>query len=173
MKLGNHLREGNVGMRGNYVAFENSLLNQIINGDKDIFDIDTTQYPCLDIGESWQAIHYLLCKDNDDGKSHNSYVVPTREENELNCGFDFGVFYITAKQVKKASDYLNTLDDNTLMNLYDFNLMIEKRIYPLFGNENANEADVFYEYIYSHLANLQKYFERMAEKGYAIIFYVM
>lgn len=173
MKLDNHLREENVGMRGNYVAFENSLLNQIINGDKDIFDIDTTQCPCLDIGESWQAIQYLLCKDNDKEKSHNSYIVPIREENELNCGFDFGVFYITAKQVKETSDYLNRLDDSTLMNMYDFNLMKEKRICPLFGNENDNEADVFYEYIYSHLADLRKFFERMAEKGYAIIFYVM
>ena len=38
-----------MGMRGNYVAFENSLLSQIIHGDKDIFDLDPTQCLCLDV----------------------------------------------------------------------------------------------------------------------------
>lgn len=162
-----------MGMRGNYVAFENSLLSQIINGDKDIFDIDPTQCLCLDVDKSWQAIQYLLCKGIDGGEPPNGYVVPIRDENELNCKFDFGVFYITAKQVKEASDYLNSLDDSTLMNMYDFKLMKDNGIYSLSGNESANEADIFYEYIYSYLDKLKKYFELMAEKEYAIIFYVM
>jgi len=151
-----------MGLRGNYVAFENSLLNQIINGDKDIFDIDPTQCLCLDVDKSWQAIQYLLCEG---GELPNGYVVPIRDENELNCTFDFGAFYLTAKQVKEASDYLNSLDDNTLMHMYDFKLMKEK--------ESTNEADIFYEYIYSYLKKLKKYFELIAEKEYAIIFYVM
>lgn len=162
-----------MGMKGHYVAFENSLLSQIINGDKDILDIDPTQCPCLDVDQSWQAIHYLLCKDIDGGEPPNGYVVPIRDENELKYEFDFGAFYITAKQVKEASDYLSSLDDNTLMKMYDFKLMKEKGIYPLSGNENANEAGEFYEYVYSYLLKLKKYFELMAEKEYAIIFYVI
>lgn len=162
-----------MGMEGNYVAFESSLLSQIISGDKAIFDIDPTQYPCLNVGKSWLAIQYLLCKDMEGGKSPNGYIIPIREENKLNCELDFGAFYLTASQVKEASDYLDALDDRTLMNMYDFKLMKEKRIYPLCGNENANDADAFYEYIYSYLEKLKRYFERMAEKGYAIIFYLM
>lgn len=162
-----------MGMEGNYVAFESSLLSQIISGDQNIFDIDPTQYPCLDIDKSWQAIQYLLCKDMESGNPPNCYVIPIREENELNCELDFGVFYLTASQVKEASYYLNALDDRILMNMYDFKLMKEKRIYPLNGNENANDVDAFYEYIYSYLEKLKKYFERMAEKEYAIIFYIM
>jgi len=173
MKSNNHQGEKIMGMRGNYVAFEDSLLSQIINGDKDIFDIDPAQCPCLDVDESWQAIQYLLCKDIDGGEPPNGYVVPIRDENKLNCKFDFGAFYITARQVKEASDYLNSLDDSTLMNMYNFKLMKENGIYPLCGNENVNEAGVFYEYIYSYLDKLKKYFERMAEKEYAIIFYIM
>ena len=91
----------------------------------------------------------------------------------MNCELDFGAFYLTASQVKEASYYLNALDDRTLMNMYDFKLMKEKRIYPLSGNENANDVDAFYEYIYSYLEKLKKYFEQMAEKGYSIIFYIM
>ena len=162
-----------MGMRGNYVAFEDSLFSQVLNGDKNIFDIDPGQCPCLEVDKSWQAIQYLLCKDIDGGEPPSGYVVPMRNENELNCGFDFGAFYITAKQVKEASDYLDSLDDNTLMDMYDFMLMKENRIYPLCGKEDASEAGVFYEYIYSYFLEIRKYFKRMAEKEYAIIFYVM
>ncbi len=59
------------------------------------------------------------------------------------------------------------------MNMYDFKSMKENGIYPLCENENANDAGIFYEYIYSYLDKLKKYFELMAEKEYAIIFYVM
>jgi len=162
-----------MGMKGTYAAFEASLLSQIISGDKDIYDVDITQYPCLDVDKSWQAIQYLLCKNTDGGEPPNGYVVPIRAENELKGSFDFGVFYITAEQVQEASDYLNSLDDSTLMNMYDFKLMKEHRIYPLFGNENDNEAGTFYEYIFSYFDKLRKYFQLMAEKEYAIIFYIM
>lgn len=163
-----------MGMAGTYIAVEELLLRQIINGDKDILEIDPTQCQSLDVDKSWQAIQYLLCKEVDGGKPPMGYVVPIREENELNCKFfDFGVFYITAKQVKEAAHHLNFLDDNTLMNMYDFKLMVENKIYPLHGRENENEADIFYEYIYFHLSKLKKFFELTAEKGYAIIFYVM
>jgi len=162
-----------MGMRGNYTAFENSLLIQIINDDKDFFDIDPAQCPCLNVDKSWQAIQYLLCKKIDGGEPPNGYVVPIRDENKLNCKFDFDAFYITAKQVKEASDYLGSLDNSTLMNMYDFKLMREKKIYPLCGNESDDEAGMFYEYIYSNIDKLKRYFEQMAEKEYAIIFYVM
>lgn len=162
-----------MGMKGNYVAFENSLLSQIINGDKDIYDIDFTQYPCLDVDKSWQAIQYLLCKDIEGGEPPGGYVVPIRDQNELKSEFDFGIFYITAEQVQEASDYLNSLDDSTVLDMYDFERMKEHGIYPLCGNENVDEAGVFYEYIYSYLDKLKRYFEGMAEKEYAIVFYVM
>lgn len=162
-----------MGMVGNYVAVADLLLRQIINGDKDIFEIDPTQHRLLDIDKSWQAIQYLLCKNVDGGEPPMGYVVPIRDENALDCEFDFGAFYITAKQVKEAADYLYSLDDNTLMNMYDFKLMVENKIYPLHGKENEDEGAIFYEYIYSHLSELRKFFAFTAEEGYAIIFYVM
>lgn len=162
-----------MGMRGNYIALENSLLSQIINGDKNIFDIEPAQCPCLDVDKSWQAIQYLLCKDIDGGQPPSGYVVPIRDENELDCEFDFGAFYITAKQVKDASDYLNSLNDNALMDMYDFKLMKENGIYPLCDNGNANEADIFYEYIHFYILKLKEYFKEAAEKGYAILFFLM
>ena len=108
-----------MGMVGTYIAVENLLLSQIINGDKDILEIDPAQCQTLNVDKSWQAIQYLLCNDVDGGEPPMGYVVPIRDENELDCEFDFDAFYITAKQVKESSDYLNSLDDNTLMNMYD------------------------------------------------------
>ena len=160
-----------MGMVGTYIAVENLLLSQIINGDKDIVEIDPAQCQTLNVDKSWQAIQYLLCNDVDGGEPPMGYVVPIRDENELDCEFDFDAFYITAKQVKESSDYLNSLDDNTLMNMYDFELMEENKIYPLHGKEN--EAGIFYEYIYSYLSKIKNFFELTAEKGYAIIFYIM
>lgn len=149
-------------MIGSYIAVDNLLLNQIIKGDKCIFDIDPTQYQSLDIDKSWQCIQHLLCKDVDGGESPMGYVVPIRDVNKLHCGNDIEVFYITAQQVKEASDYLTSLDDNTLESMYDFRLMQENGIYPPHGNES--ESGFYYEYIYSYLIMLRKYFKQTAEK---------
>lgn len=169
----NYQGDKNMGMVGTYIAVEELLLRQIINGNKDIFDIDPTRHQPLNIDKSWGAIQYLLCKDVDGGEPPMSYVVPIRDENELDCELGFNVYYITAKQVKEAANYLKSLDDNTLLNMYDFKMMKENDIYPLYGKENENEAGVFYEYIYSYLIEIKKFFELTAEEGYAIIFFIM
>ena len=99
------------------------------------------------------------------------YVAPIRDDNELDCELDFGAFYINAQQVKEATDFLNALDDKALRNMYDFKSMRENRVYPLDGNENEEDTEFFYEYIYSYLIKLREYFNQTAEKGYAIILY--
>lgn len=71
----------NMGMAGTYIAVEELLLRQIINGDKDILEIDPTQYQTLYVDKSWQAIQYLLCKDVDGGDPP-MYVVPARDKVE-------------------------------------------------------------------------------------------
>lgn len=99
------------------------------------------------------------------------YVVPIRDDNELDCELDFEAFYITAQQVKEATNFLNSLDDNVLENIYDFKSMQENAVYPLHGNKNEMDTGFFYEYIYSYLIKLREYFNQTAEKGYAIILY--
>lgn len=160
-----------MGMTGTYIAIENFLLSQMINGEKSIFEMDPTQCPSLDVDKSWRAIHYLLCKDLENGKPPMGYVVPIRDENELDCELEFGAFYITAQQVKEAANFLNSLDDPVLKNRYDFKAMQENAVYPLQGNENEMDSGPFYEYIYSYLIKLREYFNQTAEKGFAIILY--
>lgn len=99
------------------------------------------------------------------------YVVPIRDDHELDCELDFEAFYITAQQVKDAANFLNALDDNTLGNMYDFQSMKENAVYPLYRNETEADAEFLYEYLYSYLTKLREYFNQTAEKGYAIILY--
>lgn len=99
------------------------------------------------------------------------YVVPIRDDHELDCELDFEAFYITAQQVKDAANFLNALDDNTLENMYDLQSMKENAVYPLYGNETEADAEFLYEYLYSYLIKLREYFNQTAEKGYAIILY--
>ena len=160
-----------MGITGTYIAIENFLLSQIINGEKSILELDPTQYQSLNIDKSWQAIQYLLCKDIENGKPPMGYVVPIRDDNELDCELDFEAFYITAQQVKEATNFLNSLDDTVLENIYDFKSMQENAVYPLHGNKNEMDTGFFYEYIYSYLIKLREYFNQTAEKGYAIILY--
>ena len=160
-----------MGLTGTYIAIENFLLSQMINGEKSILEMDPTQYPSLDVDQSWRAIQYLLCKDLENGKPPMGYVVPIRDENELDCELEFGAFYITAQQVKEAANFLNSLDDPVLKNMYDFKAMQENAVYPLQGNENEMDSGAFYEYIYSYLIKLREYFNQTAEKGFAIILY--
>lgn len=160
-----------MGMKGTYIAVEKFLLSQIINGEKSILEIDPMQYNPLDVDKSWQAIHYLLCKDVENGKPPMGYVVPIRDENELDCELEFEAFYITSQQVKEAANYLNSLDDNVLKSMYDFKSMQENAVYPLHRNENKIDARCLYEYIYSYLTKLKAYFNQTAEKGFAIILY--
>ena len=89
----------------------------------------------------------------------------------LKIAIDFKAFYITAQQVKEAANFLNSLDDNAMENMYDFKSMRENAVYPLHGRENETGAGSFYEYIYSYLIKLREFFNQTAEKGYAIILY--
>lgn len=161
-----------MGMTGTYIAIENFLLNQIINGEKSILDIDPTQCQSLDVDKAWQAIHYLLCKNIENGKPPMGYVVPLRDENKLDCELEFGAFYINAQQVKETTNFLNSLDDKVLENMYDFKSMQENMVYPFHGNENETDTGFIYEYIYSYLIKLKEFFNQTAEKGYAIILYL-
>ena len=45
-----------MGVKGTYIAIENFLLSQIINGEKSILEIDPAQCRPLDADKSWRAI---------------------------------------------------------------------------------------------------------------------
>ncbi len=159
-----------MGMIGTYIAVDDKLLQDIINEEVDILDLDEDNSLMIDIDKSWQAIHYLLCEDIDEGDLPMGYVVPLLEDNLMDCDLDYGAYYLNNDQVGVALDYLNTLDDETLKELYDFNAMVIAEIYPIVDDEDQDE---FYDYIYDYLQNIKMFYQEVVARKMGIIFYVM
>lgn len=159
-----------MGMSGMYKAIENSLLKQIVEGEKTIFDEDLCQYHNLNIDKSWQAIHYLHCQSVDNGKPPMGYVIPMIVEQQIENEFDMDIFYLTSDQVKEASDYLASWDEDRLKKGYDFHSMKKQNIYPLVVEDTEEE---FYQYLSAYWKELKKYFRETAEQRYAMIFYIL
>ncbi len=161
-----------MGMVGTYVAIDEEQLELIIDGEEDIMDIDPDENETLEIDKSWMAIHFLLCGKTDGGKPPMGYVVPMREKNELDCDMEYGAFYCTSEQVREASDYLSSLGDDDIKKKYDYKKMLKKGVYPLFGEDDDEDAEEFYEYVHDNLVALRDFLKQTAEKGLAVVFAV-
>ena len=159
-----------MGMSGYYIAVDEALLQDVIDGTQSILDIDPSEGRTLDVDKSWQGIHQLLCDEPFEGDPPMGYVVPLQYDNRIESESDFGAFYITPSEVKEAADFLSTLDDDTLRGMYDFDAMQEDEMYPL---AEEDEAEEFYSYLHSNLLELTSYFKKNAEEGNAVIFYIL
>ena len=98
------------------------------------------------------------------------YVVPLQYDNRIESESDFGAFYITPSEVKEAADFLSTLDDDALRDMYGFDSMRGDGTYPITAEDDAEE---FYSYLHSYLLELISYFKKNAEEGKAVIFYIL
>ncbi len=159
-----------MGMIGNYIAIEDWLLKQMICGEKNLLDIAPRQYEHLNIDKSWQAIHFLLCRVIENGEPPMGYVIPLLDDHAIDCELDYGASYLTAEQVKEAVRYLDSLNDDTLQEMYDFKTMLEHNIYPFIENRDKDE---FYHYLHSNLMVIKNFFRKTAEKGYAVVFFII
>lgn len=162
-----------MGIRGSYIMVPDTELTQVLNGEKGLFYMEKVDAQALDIDKTYQPIHYLFCRGVENGDPPGGYVVPLRDENEVeNEASDMVSYGLTAQQVREASDFLNTFDDDTLKSMYDFKEMRANKVYPLLEDVPDSEAEDFYEYIYSYLVEIREYFNQAVEKGMAILFWL-
>ena len=157
-------------MTGNYVAVNDKILQQVINQELDIPDIDSEQYPTLDIDKSWQAINFLLYGDIDEGEAPLGYVVPMMVDNHIEAGMEYGAFYLTASQVADAYQHIKDLSESELKGMYDFDSFVENEIYPVVEDE---DADDFFNYLYENFKAIQEFYQSASEKGLGVVFYIM
>ncbi len=157
-------------MIGYFLSVDDKTLTAIQNGEEPIPENAKAGFETLDIDKTWHSIHYLLCKRADEGEPPMGYVVPLRASNAINCEMEYGAFYLTATQVQAACDYLCTLDDDTVKQMYNFQDMVKNNIYPIIPNENEND---FYEYMSSYLFELKDFYKRTAQKKQAVIFCIV
>lgn len=154
-----------MGMIGNFVSVDEDMLTQVIRGKEDIYPGRED----MDVDKAWHAIHYLLCGDPwEEGEPPMSYVVPMLEGQRLEDS-DIEACYLTPEQTAQASAYLQTLSDQMLKEMYDFQSMVEDEVYPVFADDDPDEL---YEYIYDNLMVLKDFYEQAAKKSNAVIFYV-
>lgn len=158
-----------MGMLGNYIAVDEEELKRIRSGKEDVFDINPEDYPALDIDKSWQAVHYLLCGSIDDGEPPMGYVVPIRDENFIESGMEFGAFFADAEQVREAAEYLDSLGEDELKCMFDFDAMLRDEVYPIMDED---DEDGFFEYLCGYIWKIKKFYKETAERRGAVIFYV-
>lgn len=156
-----------MGMCGYYISVNNSLLDKLKKGDIEVFDIDKN---AMDIDKTWMMIHYLFCKNIDGGDAPMCYVVPTISDQMIENDTETAIFYLTDTQVKETDKYLQSLDDNAIKEMYDFNDMLENDVYPIWDRDSENEI---YEYISCYIPSIKKFFKETAEESNSIIFYVI
>ena len=160
-----------MGMTGNYVLLPEETIQQIAEKKLDFFDITppTEDNMSLDIDKSWQAIHFLLCGDLDDGEPPLGYVVPLIDAQFFDSDFDFGSFYLFHSQIKKAFAKIKEIDKESFRRLYDFPLLLEESIYPLTPEESEEE---FFQYLYQNFESIKGLLHRALETNSGLIFYI-
>lgn len=160
-----------MGMSGNYIAVEEAVLNEVLQGKTDILDIDLTASNCLDIDKTWQAILFLLCDEIADGEPPLGYVVPLRGENLIgDCGMDYGAFYLTANQVAEALVAIKPYTREQLLAQFDWSSFIEHDIYPVMADEDETQ---FFDYVYSNFEALKQFFINVQAEKKSVIFYII
>ncbi|WP_042163313.1 YfbM family protein [Paenibacillus gorillae] len=157
-----------MGMIGCYFTIDNTLMQQVIEGETSLNDLNPHDYPNLDIDKSWEGIHYLLCKDISDGEPPLSYVVPLITDQHLDYG-SFGAFYLRAGQVAEAYQAIAELDEAQLRLQFDFQKMIEEEIYPFSADEDENEL---FEYLLQNFNEIKRFYSQTAAEGKGVIFYI-
>lgn len=105
-------------------------MQQIAAGEIELANLKLDDYPGLDIDRTWEAIHYLLCRDIADGEPPLGYVVPLTSDKGIEFG-SFGAFVLRAEQVAEALQAMSELDEAQLRLPYDFPTMIKEEVYPL------------------------------------------
>ena len=158
-----------MGMLGNYIAVGEDELKRIRSGEIDIFDMNPEEHQTLDIDKSWQAVHYLLCGDIDDGEPPMGYVVPIRDENFIENGMEFGAFFADAEQVREAVEYLDSLDEDKLKGMFDFGAMLADEVYPIM---DESDEDGFFEYLRGYVRKIKEFYKETSERRGAVVFYV-
>lgn len=157
-----------MGMSGCYFAIDDKLVQQIATGETELENLNTNDYPGLDIDKSWQAIHYLLCEDIAEGEPPLGYVVPMTTDQSIDFG-EFGAFYLRAGQVEVALQAMAELDEVQLRLRYDFPAMVEDQVYPIVSDEDEDE---FFAYMLEHFNEIRRFYSQTAAEGKGLIFYI-
>ena len=133
------------------------LMSAIMEGDKGI-----------NIDKAWHGIHFILTGSAWEGDPPLANAVLGGSE----IGEDMGygpARYLTAEEVKEVAGALQPIDAKEFSNRYDPDEMASNDIYAF----NADDADDELEYFRYGYLDLRGYFLDAAEKGNAMLVYMV
>lgn len=144
-------------MIGNYLLIHEKDFQNIVSNNASIMPLlNKTKYHSddyLNIGKSWDIIHYALCGEQSEGKSPYSYVVlGGKKINDEDVGYG-PARYLTPSQVKEAYTAIKDITKNDWISKYDWDIILGDILYsnPNHNNSNPNNISNDTEYDYNEI----------------------
>ena len=82
---------------------------------------------------------------------------------------DFSAMVISADDVQAMVPALAGVSEESFREDFDVPAMLENEIYPVTEDD---DADDFFEYVWDYFEEIREFFQRAAEEGQAVIFYL-
>ncbi|HGM3508338.1 TPA: YfbM family protein [Clostridioides difficile] len=163
-----------MGMIGCYtrISEEDVLKLQQAEGNlQDFVFEDVHENSTINIDKAWHAIHFTLTGCSFEGDDDNIFSKLVLSGNIfMEIDGEPPAMLITADDVKKLSEAMNNLEEQTFRKKFNISEMLENNIYPVMDDENEEE---FFDYVWANLIELKKFIEEAANEGQAVIFCIM
>jgi hypothetical protein len=146
-------------------------LQDFLDDEEDFGDAEGVKFLELDIGESWHGLQYLMTGTAWEGAAPLDFLVRGGEE-VGDIPSDEGTARIFKPAVvKKLSEALHALSQDTLRGRFDAGKMQQLDIYPVLWDEPADEVDPLDELV-SYFAELRKFVSQVAQRGHALLVHI-
>ncbi|NMS91372.1 YfbM family protein [Clostridioides difficile] len=163
-----------MGMIGCYIRIseENVLkLQQAEDNLQGLVFGDMDEDNTISIDKAWHAIHFTLTGCPFGGEDDNIFSKLVMSGNVfMEIDGEPPAMLITADDVKKLSEAMNSLEEQKFREKFNISEMLENNIYPVMDDENEEE---FFDYVWANLIELKKFIEEAANERQAVIFYIM
>lgn len=155
-------------MTGNFKQIPEEVLKKAVTKKMDIAKIIFSEGAAvLDIDKSWHGIHYLLNETAWEGDGILSEVVIGGKELREEYGYG-PVRYLLKGEVKLIAEALSEVKEEDLIGRFKPEKMKELDIYPTVW-EGKEDLD----YLLNNYREMVKYYCEAAEKGNAMLLYLI
>ncbi|KPI48255.1 hypothetical protein IM33_17520 [Clostridioides difficile] len=163
-----------MGMIGCYtrISEEDVLKLQQAEGNlQDFVFEDVYENSTINIDKAWHTIHFTLTGCSFGGDDDNIFSKLVLSGNIfMEIDGEPPAMLITADDVKKLSEAMNNLEEQTFRKKFNISEMLENNIYSVMDDENEEE---FFDYVWANLIELKKFIEEASNEGQAVIFCII
>ncbi len=157
-----------MGMTGNFKQVSEEMLKKAVmkkvEVTKIIFGDDDAG---LDIDKSWHGIHYLLNETVWEGEGVLSEAIIGGKELDEECGYG-PVRYLLKGEVKLIAEALSEVNEEEMIKRFQPKKMESLDIYP-----SVWEGKEDLDYLLGNYREMVKYYQEAAEKGNAMLLYLI